>query len=212
MGKEQERKISRYRVHPEDRVLVEIWIDNTNDDLRILRSGCIFTQGTAPCSGNPLNPCHSQYKFCNNSSKSLCTDETGMLKYQHGEEEFKKRYKREWAYFSRETWAIRSYIDSKSVVFDPMTNQRIFDIHRKQQLTLRCLLKSWSLGKYDDELAIRLITVPELSFSLIQEEQIKIIGEIDPNIIESFLNGYARKVERGIYEEQPEEIKDNENL
>jgi hypothetical protein len=135
------------------------------------------------------------YSKCNHHTKDLCTDEIGKLQVIAKREDgsLPSSVRREWAKFGRENWAIRSYIEANSVKLDPTTQSRVFDIHRQQQLVVRCLLREWSLGEYDPELVIKHCEMPNLPFTMIQDEQFKRITEVDGDVIKAFIEGYIRK-------------------
>ena len=198
----KEKIISKYKVDPDDRITVKVWIDHGEDNgFRVLSSNCVFTQGKSPCMGSPLEPCRKKYEFCNNHTKDLCTDELGKLKFvlkrDEKDVESLKHIRPEWAKFARETWAIRSYIESHSYKFDQDTQTRVFDSHRQQILTIRCLLKEWSLGTYDSELSIQHCEVPGMPFTMVQEDQMKRIFQIDGELMRAFIDGYY-KISRDI--------------
>jgi len=190
-----EKTLSKYRVDPSERIKVDVWIDHGIDDnFKVLSSYCIFTQGKQPCFGNSLEPCRGRYDLCNNNTKDLCTDEVGKLKFLSKKEDKPElnHIKVEWAKFARETWAIRSYLEAHSFKFDPETQTRVFDSHRQQILTIRCLLKEWSIGAYDPELVIQHCEVPGMPFTMIQEEQMKRIFELDGELMKAFIDGYYK--------------------
>lgn len=185
---------SKYLVDPEDRIEVEIWIDSgTDGNLKTLPSVCMFKQGKQPCMGDPMEPCHGKYDRCNHHDRDMCTDEAGRLKFIAKEQEapLPPTVHREWARFARETWAIRSFIESKSFRFDPATQQRVYDMHRYQQLTVQCLLKEWSLGQYDPLLVIQSGQAPDIPFMVIPEDQMKRIATVEHEIMRAFLDGFA---------------------
>jgi len=188
---------SKYRVDPDDRIEVEIWIDTgkDGDQVKVLPSYCYFTQGTSPCLGDVLKPCHSSYKLCNHHTKDLCTDELGKLQFmaKSKNQELPKNIVREWAKFGRETWGIKSYIETNSIRVNPANQQREYDAHRQQQLMIMCLLREWSLGKYDPELEIRHCVQDTLPFTMMQKEQFDKISQVSGDIMKAFIDGYLRK-------------------
>jgi len=187
--------ISKYRVNSDDRIDVDIWIDVEEDNFRVLSSNCIFTQGKNPCIGDPTQPCRKSYSRCNNHKKDLCTDEIGRLKFFAKKQETKlpENLKKEWAKFGRETWAVRSYIEAHSFKIDRDTQERVFDAHRQQFLIIQCLLKEWSLGEEDGELVIQHCAMPGLPFTMIQEDQMKRISEINGEVMRAFIEGFIKK-------------------
>jgi len=187
--------ISKYRVDPDDRIDVEIWIEIEEDNFKVLSSSCVFMQGKNPCNGDPTQPCGRKYEDCNNYSKDLCTDEVGRIKFfaKQEEKQIPKNFKKEWAKFARESWAVRSYIEANSFKTDKNTQERVFDAHRQQFLIVQCLLKEWSLGVDDEQLVIQHCSMPGLPFTMIQEDQMKRISEVSGEVMRALIEGFIKK-------------------
>lgn len=196
---------SKYYIDPKDPdrfVTVEVFVDWSGDEPRILNSVCDYSQGDSPCKGNPLIPCNNNYEKCNHYNKSICTDELGKLKFYAKEQEkidginpgLPKSIVKEWAKFERRTYGARSYIDSQSYRIDHTTQNRVYDSFRNRQYTIKALLKSWSLGDIDPDLVLQPIQMEGVPFTTISNDQMRIINRVDDALLESFIKGYEKKI------------------
>lgn len=196
---------SKYFVDPKDPnslIRVEIRVDCTGEDFRVIPDSCVFSQGIGDCNGNPLVPCHGKYERCNNHTKELCTDEYGRLNFVAKEREEQGQNNStlpngivtEWALFSRENYGIRSYIHSMSSRIDKETNKRVFDQYRYDQYCIKALLKQWSLGDIRPELNIQPVQIPEVTFTVISDDQMRSINRIAGDIIDAFLSKFRKAV------------------
>lgn len=189
-----------YRINPADRITVNVFTQTVEGGWKILPSVCLLKQGKSPCSGNPLHPCGQKFSGCNAKEKSVCMDEVGRLEKLG---KLPGNIKMEWAKFARESWSIKSFVRAQSFKFDDKTQQFVFDEARLQQLTIKFLLKEWSLGLYDSELVIQDGVVPGLQFIPgvpargISDEQMARIADIDGDLMDAFLAGYKNS-SRGI--------------
>lgn len=203
MHEDKGRIMSKYYIdpkNPDSYVTTKIYVQwDDNGDFKVLPSRCRWNQGDSPCTGNPLKPCQGSYLKCNAHSKEVCTDVIGKMQFLHKENHDHedatavfppKNVTVEMAKFARETYAMRSYINTMSRRMDKTTQTMVWDQFRYEQKTLQVLLKDWTLGRLDPSLIIMPVQPPGMPFTMISKESMKTINRVSSDIIQAFIDEY----------------------
>lgn len=189
--------------NPNRFVDVEVWVDWSEEEPRVLSNRCIFIQGETPCMGNKLKPCNGKYSLCNHHNRDqLCTDELGKLefvaanrkKFGESDSEMPDTIKKEWARFNRPMYGQKSYVRQMSKRIDLQTQRVIFDQYRNEQYILKSLLVDWSLKDIDPDLQIKqVIEGANMGFEVIPNQQMKLINKVSGELIDSFVSEFKAK-------------------
>jgi len=195
--------MSKYYIDPRDPaslITVELhvqWDDDGN--FKVIPSRCHWTQGTSPCTSNMSKPCDGRYAKCDSHSKDMCTDSIGKMEFiakdnhKFGDASVvfpPENITVEWAKFARETYAMRSYINSMSRRMDKTTQTMVWDQFRYDQNIIQVLLKDWSLSRLDPSLAISPRNRPNFSFTMITKEDMIMLNRVSNDIMQGFIDGY----------------------
>lgn len=203
MHEDKGRIMSKYYIdpkNPDSLVTVKIYVQWSDDgNFLILPSRCRWNQGDSPCTGNPLKPCLGTYEKCNAHTQDVCTDVVGKMqfiakdnhKFGDGKAIFPPdNVTIEEARFARETYSMRSYINSMSRRMDKTTQTMVWDQFRYEQNTIQVLLKEWTLGRLDSSLNIMPVQPPNMPFTMIGKESMKVINRVASDVVQGFLDEY----------------------